>query len=35
VIARFCQARDLAYPELDDTGYLVNPQQFSDLASRS
>ena len=35
VIARFCRARDLAYPELDDTGHLVNPQQFSALANRS
>ena len=35
VIARFCRARDLAYPELHDTGHLVNPQQFSALANRS
>ncbi|WP_438951376.1 tRNA (guanosine(18)-2'-O)-methyltransferase TrmH [Porticoccus sp.] len=31
VIARFCRVRGLAYPELDDTGHMRDPQQFSSL----
>ncbi len=29
VIARYCRLNQLPYPELDDTGHLRDPQQFS------